>query len=244
MTTYPDDHPSVRDAGRAAARRVLRTVFAGHELGPLAAQISDDIVDCVLPMIAANRITPRAEGYGEPVHWSVYNAMHLRALRAENALCECVDEHGPYCPQRKVGKEALWICHHCHEPITGRWFGPVVPPRRPDLEHRFHQERPECRKAGGWDEEPKPEHPMDRAYRIGAARIPDDMVAELAEATNTGRPTNWPQYSDRDGDVWELTDETYLGHRVMSPCAGDMHPMVRPDVEKHFGPLTAKGTDR
>ncbi|WP_435058451.1 hypothetical protein [Streptomyces sp. bgisy060] len=242
--TYADDHPSVRDAGREAARRVLRTVFAGHEMGPLAAQIADDVIDCVLPMIAANRITPGAEGYGEPVHWTVYNAMHLRASRAENALCKCVDEHGPYCPQREAGKEALWICHHCHEPITGRWFGPIAPPRRPDLEHRFHQERPECRKAGGWDDNPKAEHLMDRAYRLGATRIPEGLVIELCEATNTGRPTGWPEYTDRDGDVWAMTEETHDGDAVLMPCAGDMAPLLRRDVERHFGPLTTEGAKR
>ncbi|PZT71562.1 hypothetical protein [Streptomyces sp. AC1-42T] len=199
MTTYPDDHPSVRDAGREAARRVLRTVFGGQELGPLAAQISDDIVDCVLPMIAANRITPRAEGYGEPVHWSVYNAMHLRALRAENALRTCADEHGPYCPQRE---------------------------------------------AGGWDDGPKPEHPMARAYRLGATRIPEDLVYELCEATNTGRPTGWPEHTDRDGDVWAATGETHDGDTVLMPCAGEMAPLLRRDVEQHFGPLTAKDPNR
>lgn len=99
--SYPDDHPSVRDEAREAARRVLSTVFDGHGVGPLAEKVADDIVDCVLPMITANRIiTPGAEGYGDPVHWTVYNAMHKRANRAENALCNCPAAHGPYCPQR------------------------------------------------------------------------------------------------------------------------------------------------
>ncbi|MCX4703901.1 hypothetical protein [Streptomyces sp. NBC_01373] len=81
------------------------------------------------------------------------------------------------------------------------------------------------------------EHPMERALRLGAARVPTDIAAEICEASNSGIPTGWAEFSDRDTDVWLLTDETHDGDRVMLPCAGDMDPMLRRDVERHFGPL-------
>ncbi|WP_328903281.1 hypothetical protein OHR86_28170 [Streptomyces sp. NBC_00441] len=84
------------------------------------------------------------------------------------------------------------------------------------------------------------EHPMDRATRLGATRIPEDIVIEVCEATNTGRPTGWHVWADRDGEIWEVTDQTYDGDTVLMPSAGDMEPMLRRDVEKHFGPLTPK----
>ncbi len=84
------------------------------------------------------------------------------------------------------------------------------------------------------------EHPMDRAARLGATRIPEGIVIELCEAANTGRPTGWHVWADRDGEIWEVTDAAYDGDTVLMPCAGDMEPMLRRDVEKHFGPLTPK----
>ncbi|MGW1814101.1 hypothetical protein ACWCQM_11145 [Streptomyces sp. NPDC002125] len=81
------------------------------------------------------------------------------------------------------------------------------------------------------------EHPMDRAYRLGAARIPEDIAIELCEETNCGVPTGWPEFLDRDSDIWRLTDRTHDGDAVMLPCAADMDPMLRRDVEAHFGPL-------
>ncbi|RLV66322.1 hypothetical protein STAN_1843 [Streptomyces sp. CBMAI 2042] len=85
------------------------------------------------------------------------------------------------------------------------------------------------------------EHPMDRALRLGAARIPDDLVVELYEITNDGRPTGWPKLIDRDTDVWSVTDATHDGDTVLLPWACDMEPMLRRDVETHFGPLTTEG---
>lgn len=86
------------------------------------------------------------------------------------------------------------------------------------------------------------EHPMDRALRLGAARIPHDIAAEICEVSNSGVPTGWTQFSDRDADVWFLTGEVYDGDRVMLPSAGDMDPMLRRDVERNFGPLAKEPT--
>ncbi|MFG3244129.1 hypothetical protein [Streptomyces sp. NPDC048157] len=86
------------------------------------------------------------------------------------------------------------------------------------------------------------EHPMDRAYRLGATRIPEDLVIEICEATNSGHPTGWPTFLDRDSEVWGLTAEKYDGDTVMLPSAGDMDPMLRRDVEAHFGPLAEEPT--
>ncbi|RPK56173.1 hypothetical protein EES43_24335 [Streptomyces sp. ADI96-02] len=75
----------------------------------------------------------------------------------------------------------------------------------------------------------------------GFTWLPDDLVIELCEATNTGRPTGWPELADRDGDIWAITSETHDGDTVLMPCSGDMGPMLRRDVEAHFGPLTTEG---
>lgn len=83
------------------------------------------------------------------------------------------------------------------------------------------------------------EHPMDVAYRNGAARIPDDLRATLAETTNDSRFAGWPEFVDAEGEVWALTDETHNGEAVLLPSAGDMHPMLLSDVEREFGPLVA-----
>ncbi|MEU8760683.1 hypothetical protein [Streptomyces sp. NPDC048659] len=98
--------------------------------------------------------------------------------------------------------------------------------------------RDAARQAAG---QPAAEHPMARALRLGAATIPDDIVAEICESTNSGVPLPWPEYTDRDAEVWHLTDETHDGDRVMLPSAGDMAPMLRRDVQRFFGPLTAAG---
>jgi hypothetical protein len=82
-------------------------------------------------------------------------------------------------------------------------------------------------------------HPMEVAYRNGAIRVPDDIASEICEATNSGIPTGWPEFSDPDGDVWALTGETHDGDSVMLPYASDLDPMLRRDVEREFGPLTA-----
>lgn len=85
--------------------------------------------------------------------------------------------------------------------------------------------------------DPTTEHPMDSARRNGAVCIPGGIVGEICEAANDGRPTGWATFEDRDGDLWDLTDETYDGDAVMMPYAGDMEPMLRRDVEHEFGPL-------
>lgn len=86
MTT-PDAHPSVFAAGREAARAALCNLLGRHIDLQVADQISDAVLTAGLELIAANRIAePGAEGFGHPVHWTVYNAMHQRALRAEYAL--------------------------------------------------------------------------------------------------------------------------------------------------------------
>lgn len=83
----PDAHPSVFRAGRAKARTTLRDLLGEHVAPEVADQISDAALTVALELVAANRIaTPGNEGYGEPVHWVTYNAMHQRALRAEHAL--------------------------------------------------------------------------------------------------------------------------------------------------------------
>ncbi|MDX3165911.1 hypothetical protein PV516_19175 [Streptomyces scabiei] len=86
MTTT-DDHPSVFAAGREKARAKLRELLGTLVAETVADQISDAVLNEALPLIAANRLTePSAEGYGQPVHWATYNALHKRALRAEHAL--------------------------------------------------------------------------------------------------------------------------------------------------------------
>ncbi|MFF7335407.1 hypothetical protein [Streptomyces sp. NPDC008150] len=67
-------------------------------------------------------------------------------------------------------------------------------------------------------------------------RIPDDIAAEIYEASNS--PTDWPRYEDRDTDVWWLTDYTHDGDRVMLPGPGDLPLMLRRDAERLYGPLT------
>lgn len=82
-------------------------------------------------------------------------------------------------------------------------------------------------------------HPMEIAYRNGAVRVPDDLRAEIAEITNDSRFTGWPEFTDAEGEIWALTEETHDGDAVLLPYAGDMDPMLRRDVEREFGPLTA-----
>ncbi|MFD9721072.1 hypothetical protein [Streptomyces sp. NPDC059076] len=86
------------------------------------------------------------------------------------------------------------------------------------------------------------EHPMDRTLRLGATRIPDTLRAELHETTLHGTPKGWPTLSDRDADTWVLTTATHHGDTVMLPHACDMEPMLRAEVEQHFGPLTEEPT--
>lgn len=81
------------------------------------------------------------------------------------------------------------------------------------------------------------EHPMDRAWRNGAVRIPDEIHAELCDESCAGIPTGWQAFLDRDTERWHLTSETYDGDAIMLPSAGDMQPLLRRDVEAEFGPL-------
>ncbi|MFF2571103.1 hypothetical protein [Streptomyces sp. NPDC058084] len=86
MTTS-DAHPSVFAAGREAARAKLRNLLGEHVDGLVADEISNATLTAGLELVDANRLTdPAADGHGHPVDWSVYNAMHQRALRAEHAL--------------------------------------------------------------------------------------------------------------------------------------------------------------
>ncbi|MFC8570718.1 hypothetical protein ACFUIW_33675 [Streptomyces sp. NPDC057245] len=92
----PDAHPSVFLAGREKARTKLRELLGEHVAPEVADQISDAALTAALELVAANRIaTPGNEGYGEPVHWATYNAMHQRALRAEYALKDAGVEQAP-----------------------------------------------------------------------------------------------------------------------------------------------------
>ncbi|WP_435245040.1 hypothetical protein [Streptomyces tendae] len=83
----PDLHPSAFDAAREKARSTLLDLLGAHINPQVADSIADAALRAGLEMVAANRIAdPGAEGYGQPVHWLVYNAMHQRALRAEHVL--------------------------------------------------------------------------------------------------------------------------------------------------------------
>ncbi|MCZ0983844.1 hypothetical protein O1L60_44585 [Streptomyces diastatochromogenes] len=83
----PDKHPSAYAAAREKARTVLRDLLGQHVDPQVADTIADAALEAGLEMVAANQIAdPSFEGYGEPVHWIIYNAMHKRALRAEHAL--------------------------------------------------------------------------------------------------------------------------------------------------------------
>lgn len=88
---------------------------------------------------------------------------------------------------------------------------------------------------------PEPaESPMDRAYRNGATRIPEDLRWNIHAAINGGLPTGWPKFYDRDGEAWEATTYTHDGDTVMLPSAGDMEPMLRRDVEREYGALVTE----
>jgi hypothetical protein len=69
------------------------------------------------------------------------------------------------------------------------------------------------------------------------APIPDAIASEISEASNCGIPTSWPEYEDREGDIWFLTGETHDGDRVMLPAPCDLPLMLRRDAERLYGPL-------
>jgi hypothetical protein len=71
-----------------------------------------------------------------------------------------------------------------------------------------------------------------------AAEIPESIATEISECSNSGIPTSWPEYEDRDGDTWYLTGETHDGDRVMLPAPSDVPLMLRRDAERLYGPLT------
>lgn len=83
----PDKHPSVYAAAREKGRTTLHALLGEHVAPVVADAITDAALEAGLEMAAANRLVePGADGYGHPVEWLVYNAMHQRALRAEYAL--------------------------------------------------------------------------------------------------------------------------------------------------------------
>jgi hypothetical protein len=82
-----DITPAAYDAARTAARWKLKQTVGDLISPSIADQIADVAAEKAVSMSAADLITkPHQPGYGGPVSWLVYNAMHLRALRAENML--------------------------------------------------------------------------------------------------------------------------------------------------------------
>ncbi len=93
-TPYTDQTPAAREVARGAARNTLRRLLLGHLGDQIAEVIADEVLDAALAQIVADRIsTPGSKGWGEPVHWTVYNAMHQRALYAGYAIR---DARAPY----------------------------------------------------------------------------------------------------------------------------------------------------
>lgn len=80
---------------------------------------------------------------------------------------------------------------------------------------------------------------QDEAWRDGAARVPEGAIAEIYEATNDGRPTGWPEFYDRTGEVWAQTNVRHDGDVVMMPGSGWV-PMLRRDVQAEWGPLVSR----
>ncbi|MGW2739083.1 hypothetical protein ACWC4D_33400 [Streptomyces sp. NPDC001288] len=68
--------------------------------------------------------------------------------------------------------------------------------------------------------------------------IPDDIASEICEASNSGVPTGWPEFTDRYSDCWWETSETHDGDKVMLPAPGNLPLMLRRDAERLYGPLT------
>lgn len=80
---------------------------------------------------------------------------------------------------------------------------------------------------------------QEEAWASGATRVPEEIVGEVYEVTNDGRPTGWPKFFDRTVEVWEETGERYDGDVVMMPGSGWV-PMLRRDVQAFWGPLVAE----
>lgn len=84
-----DITPAAYDAARTAARWTAKQTIGDHISisTDLVDRIADEAAEKAVAMSAADSITePHQPGYGEPVSWIVYNAMHQRALRAEMML--------------------------------------------------------------------------------------------------------------------------------------------------------------
>jgi hypothetical protein len=81
---------------------------------------------------------------------------------------------------------------------------------------------------------------QEQAWASGAARVPGEIISEIYEATNDGRPTGWPEFYDRTGEVWAQTGERHDGDVVMMP-GSDWVPMLRRDVQVFWGPLVTEG---
>lgn len=80
---------------------------------------------------------------------------------------------------------------------------------------------------------------QEEAWSTGADRVPDEIISEIYEATNDGRPTGWPTFYDRTGEVWQETGERHDGDAVMMP-GSDWVPMLRRDVQAYWGPLVTE----
>lgn len=68
--------------------------------------------------------------------------------------------------------------------------------------------------------------------------LPADVLARITDRTSDGTPHEWTRVSDRDGDLWDVTDITHAGELVLLPWASDMEPATVTTVERAYGPLT------
>jgi hypothetical protein len=75
----------------------------------------------------------------------------------------------------------------------------------------------------------------------GITPVPEDMVSDICEDSLQGVPSDWPRFMDCEADCWWLTDRSHDGDRVLMPSAGNLPMMLRRDVERLYGPLTAEG---
>ena|SRR5690606_2915229 len=80
---------------------------------------------------------------------------------------------------------------------------------------------------------------QESAWASGAARVSEEIISEISEATNDGRPTGWPKFYDRTGEEWQETRERHDGDVVMMP-GSDWVPMLRRDVQAFWGPLVTE----
>jgi hypothetical protein len=80
---------------------------------------------------------------------------------------------------------------------------------------------------------------QEDAWARGATRVPEEIIADVYEATNDGRPTGWPKFYDRTGEQWQETGGRHDGDVVMMP-GSDWVPMLRRDVQAWWGPLVTE----